>query len=98
VLLRQCQLDLPDMVALGVRVVVVETRARHHKPLRYGDQLTIEATTGVLLPALQIDYRILLPDGSVAVRGRTVLAAVTADGSRLTRVPEIVLQRLGEPA
>jgi acyl-CoA thioester hydrolase len=95
-LLRQVGLDLPDMIALGVRVVVVETRARHHLPLRYGERLTVEATTSVLQPALQVDYRILLPDGRVAVRGRTVLAAVTSDGSQLVRVPEVVLERLGE--
>jgi acyl-CoA thioester hydrolase len=94
-LMRGLRLDVPDLIALKARVVVVETRARHIKPVRYGDRLTVRVETTTLLPALQLDYEIRNSDGVLVVRGRTTLATVTADGTRLTKTPQIVLERLG---
>ena len=93
-LFRRVGLDIPDMKAAGVRVVITETRSRHRKPLQYGETITVQATSKVFSRAVQVDYVITNAAGEEAVRGRTMLAPTSSDGGQIVPLPDVIRTRL----
>lgn len=93
-LMQSRGLDVNDMAALGVRVVVVETRCRYLRPLRYDDRCVVTATLGEVNPRVVVRYAIRLVDGAPVARGHTTLVALGPDGAMLPEVPDEILSRL----
>ena len=95
-LLRARQLDGEDLVALGYRLVVVESHVRHVHALRYGDRFRVTAWVAEAENRLLVRYEIRdLGKDRLAATGETALAVLSAAGSLLLEVPEVVRGRLG---
>jgi acyl-CoA thioester hydrolase len=92
-LMRAADLDVPELIRLGVRVAVVDARCRYHRALRYGDPIEVEAWVEAAGPAVTVRYRILL-HGARAAEARTMLAAIHPTEDRLIEIPEVVMARL----
>ena len=87
-LLRTLGWSYREMEDAGVGLPVIEASCAYHRPARYDDELEIR-TRGTLLSAvrMQFDYDIVRPPGDeLIVRGRTLHAAVNAQG-RPARLP-----------
>ena len=93
-LMRRLDLDVPELVRLGVRVVVIDARCRYRQPLRYGDRFVTEAWIEATGPAVDVRYRITRVDGVVIAEARTTLAAVEPREDRVMDVPPELLARL----
>ena len=79
------------MEAEGVNIVVSDLAARYRRPARYGDTVRVETRlAGVRSRGCTFAYRVLLPDGSLAVEGETVHLFVDRATGRPTAVPEPV--------
>jgi acyl-CoA thioester hydrolase len=92
-LMRSVGLDVPELIALGVRVVIADARCSYHRPLRYGERFRVEAWVPLVGPAVDVHYRISR-DGELIAKARTLLAAVHPHEDRLMDVPAEVLARL----
>ncbi len=94
-LFQQCQLDIPDVRALGYRMYVTDARCRYMFPLGYGDEVQIEAKLTQATPLIRVAYDVRnLTQGRRAARGYTVLATTDAAGQLLPETPEDVHARL----
>lgn len=79
------------MEAEGVNIVVSDLSARFRRPARYGDTVRVETRlSGLRSRGCTFSYRVLLPDGGVAVEGETVHLFVDRVSGRPTSVPEAV--------
>jgi acyl-CoA thioester hydrolase len=97
-LLRTLGWSYREMEDAGIGLPVIEASCVYHRPARYDDELEIQ-TSGTLVSGvrMQFDYEIVRDsggewDGELIVSGRTLHAAVNAQGrpSRLpTRVTEL---------
>ena len=47
-LMRAHGLDVPDLVALGLKMMVVESHCRHLRPLRHGERVLKDKIAGVI--------------------------------------------------
>ncbi len=62
----------PRMEAEGVRIVVVDLRARYRRAARYGDTVTVRTRFADLKSrGCRFAYEVRLPDGSLAVEAET---------------------------
>jgi acyl-CoA thioester hydrolase len=87
-LLRQLGWTYLEMEAAGFQLPVIEAQCAYHRPARYDDEIEIR-TTGRLVSAvrMQFDYEaVRRSDACVTARGRTMHAAVSAEG-RPCRLP-----------
>jgi acyl-CoA thioester hydrolase len=90
-LLRTLGWSYREMEHAGIGLPVIEASCVYHRPARYDDALDIQ-TTGTLVSGvrMQFDYEIVRePAGELIVRGRTLHAAVNAQG-RPARLPSRV--------
>jgi acyl-CoA thioester hydrolase len=90
-LLRTLGWSYREMEHAGIGLPVIEASCVYHRPARYDDELHIQ-TTGTLVSGvrMQFDYEIARKPGSeLIVRGRTLHAAVNAQG-RPSRLPSRV--------
>jgi acyl-CoA thioester hydrolase len=90
-LLRTLGWSYREMEHAGIGLPVIEAFCVYHRPARYDDALDIQ-TTGTLVSGvrMQFDYEIVRePAGELIVRGRTLHAAVNAQG-RPARLPSRV--------
>jgi acyl-CoA thioester hydrolase len=87
--LRGAGYSYRELEAEGVRLPVIEASCRYHQPGRYDDEIEIRVTGHLLSVArLAFDYELVRqPDGLKLATGRTVHAAIGADG-RPCRLPE----------
>lgn len=92
-LMRSLGLDIGQLLELGVRVVVAESRCRHHRPLRYGERAVVLAWLETVQPAVTVRYRIER-GGALITDGRTTLVTVGPHEDRLVAIPGVALQRL----
>jgi acyl-CoA thioester hydrolase len=92
-LMRKIGLDVPDMVGLGIAVVVTDARCRYHRPLRYGDRIVIETWLEQLGPGVVVRYR-LTCGGKKTAEARTTLVVVDPRTGALMRPPAEVMARL----
>lgn len=96
-LLRSVGLDVPDLAAFGVRVVVADARCSHHRPLRYAERFRVEAWVPLAGPGVDVQYRVTSgaePGGPLCAKARTLLAAIHPTEDRLIDVPAALLARL----
>lgn len=94
-LMKRCALDVPDLVALGYRMMVIESQCRHVRPLRYDERFRVTARF------LDVDHRLMVAyelhsvthDRRVA-RARTSLVTTTPDGALLLETPHAIRSRI----
>jgi acyl-CoA thioester hydrolase len=95
VLLRACRLDASDVIALGYRFVVIESRCRHSFPLRYGERLRVDAWFKDVEHRLYVNYEITnLSAQRRSAKGHTSMATLDAQGGLLLVTPPAILERL----
>ncbi len=94
-LLRQRQVDAPQLAQLGVRMVVVESYCRHAFPLRYADRFTVTAWVVEVSNRIRLAYLIrnLTQDRRSAL-AQTVLATTDANGLPHWQIPREIRDRL----
>jgi acyl-CoA thioester hydrolase len=87
-LLRILGWSYRDMEHSGVSLPVIEAHCEYRRATRYDDELEVKAEGRVLSPVrLEFTYELRrVADGGVAATGRTVHAALDANG-RLCRLP-----------
>ena len=84
------------MEAEGVNIVVSDLAARYRRPARYGDTVRVATRlAGIRSRGCTFAYRVVLPDGNVAVEGETVHLFVDRGTGRTRSVPEAVRAALG---
>ena len=86
--LRQTGWSYREMERDGISLPVIEAHCEYRRPARYDDEIDI-TTRGTLVTGIRIrfDYELVLAaDGTVAAVGRTVHAAVDAEG-KPSRLP-----------
>jgi acyl-CoA thioester hydrolase len=94
-LFRLCKLDVPDMIELGYRMVVIESKCRHTYPLRYGDRFRVSACFKEIEYRLHIAFEVFnLTAERRAAKGHTLLATLDASGNLLLATPAVMLARL----
>lgn len=88
-LLRDSGWSYRDLEAEGIRLPVVDAHCAYRQPARYDDELEIRTTGTLASPVrLEFNYEIIrLADGALLSTGRTVHAALDADG-RPCRLPD----------
>jgi len=93
--LRSRRLDMEDVLALGLGMVVVDSHTRYSFPLRYGERLRASVWCS------QVDHRIQLPFvidnltvDRCAARGAVSVVLTDAGGHLLMEVPDEVRRRL----
>lgn len=92
---RQHRVDAPDLVGLGYHWYVIETRARHVAPLRYGERFEVRAWFCERDPRIGIAYEITSKtSGRRAARGVTILVTTRPDGEMLLETPREILERI----
>jgi acyl-CoA thioester hydrolase len=95
VLFRSRRLDAADIIALGYRFVVIESKCRHSFPLQYAERLRIDAWFKDVEHRLHVSYEITnLNAGRRCAKGHTMLATLDASGNLLLVTPQAILDRL----
>jgi acyl-CoA thioester hydrolase len=85
----------PRMEAEGVQIVVVDLSARFRRPARYGDVVRVTTRlASIRSRGCTFAYRVLLPDGRIAVEGETVHVFVDAATGRPIAAPEPIRSAL----
>lgn len=96
---RRHRIDAPDLVALGYHWYVIETRARHVSPLRYGETFEVSAWFCETDPRIGIAYEVRsTATGKRAARGVTVLVTTKRDGELLFETPREIRERIDHAA
>lgn len=97
-LLRSLGWSYREMEVAGVGLPVIEAHCEYRQPARYDDELEIRTKCELVSAVcLAFDYEVVRPtDGIVTAVGRTVHAAVNADG-KPCRLPERVRTLLTTP-
>lgn len=94
-LFRSRKLDVPDMVELGYRLVVIESKCRHVYPLRYGDKFRVSAGFKETEYRLHVAFELTnLTAQRRAARGHTIVATLDPAGNLLLATPPAMLARL----
>ncbi len=79
------------MEADGVNIVVSDLAARYRRPARYGDTVRVATRLAAIRSrGCAFAYRILLPDGTLAVEGETIHLFVDRATGRPTPAPELI--------
>ena len=94
-LFRARRLDVPDMIELGYRMVVIESKCRHTFPLRYGDRFRVSAWFKEVEYRFNVAFEIMNVTAERRVaRGHTIMATLDAAGRLLLATPECMTARL----
>lgn len=84
-----------QMAESGVIWPLADLRSRFTAPVRYHDEITVEARLVEWEYRLVFDYVLRGPDGAVAATGRTVQVPVSMDGGELLiGAPEVLERRI----
>lgn len=93
---RAHRIDVGDLIELGFHWYVIETRARHIAPLRYGDRFRVSSWFGSTDPKIAIAYEIVsVATNRRVARGVTVMVTTTPTGEMLLETPREILDRIG---
>lgn len=96
-LMRAHNLDVDDILDLGLGLVVSESRCRHVFPARYADVLKIEAMFEAITHQIVVGYLVTNETtGKVVARGRTSLVCVNFNLEFLPAVPAEIVERIGD--
>jgi len=94
-LLRAHGLDLPELVTLRHRMLIVDAACRYISPLTYADTFRVTAWVTAVEPRIRIAYSIWnLTQARRSARAHTVLVTTDADGRLLWRTPHVLRDRL----
>lgn len=94
-LMRQLDLDVPQIKALGYRMYVTDVRCRYMYPMRYGDLIRVTARLRETSPLIKVTYDVRnLTHDRKSARASTTLATIDPDGALLTETPEPIRRRL----
>jgi acyl-CoA thioester hydrolase len=88
-LLRTFGSSYRDIENAGISLPVIEAHCEYRQPAHYDDEVAVRTRANVRSPVrLAFDYQISRPaDGALIAEGRTVHAAIGADG-RPRRLPQ----------
>jgi acyl-CoA thioester hydrolase len=93
-LFRSRRIDVRDLVELGYKLVVIESRCRHAFPLRYSDRFRVEAWFKEVELGLTVSYLVTnLTQDRRAARGTTKLV-VLRDDEMLMETPHELVGRI----
>ncbi len=97
-LMRSRGLDIPQIVELGFRQVVIEVKCRYAHPLRYGERFRVDAWFNDIEHRLNIGFEIfnLSQEGQRALHGHCILVTTDAAGRMLLETPPALCALLGE--
>ncbi len=94
-LMRSRNLDVPEIAAMDLRMVVIESKCRYTYPLRYANRVQVSAWFTSVRPRITIAYRLYnLSEQRCAARAQTTLVTTDASGRLLLETPDALLQRL----
>lgn len=101
VFLRARRLDVPDLIELGLYMVVIESRCRYVSPLRHGEHFGVSVATVDIEQRVHLKYEIRGMDdgdqdanvGRRIARGWTTFAMMRED-EMLMETPQVVQERL----
>lgn len=94
-LMRAHGLDVPDLVALGLKMMVVESHCRHLRPLRHGERVAVRAYFGRVDHKIMVHFEVRsVTHGHRAARGHTALVTLDDAGELLRDTPPAVRARL----
>ncbi len=94
-LLRSWGLDARDVMGMGFRVVVAETRCRHAFPLHYGDRFRVDVWLVDFHYRLLLAYEVWnLTHNRRSARGRTSLVCTDLNGELRLATPEPFLDKM----
>jgi acyl-CoA thioester hydrolase len=83
-----------ELEATGIALPVIEAHCEYRQPARFDDELEVHTWGALLSPArVEFRYEVRGPNGMVNAVGRTVHAAVDANG-RPCRLPEHIRELL----
>ena len=90
-LLRSLGWTYREMELAGVSLPVIEAHCAYQRPARYDDEIEVRTRGRMLSPVrMEFEYEVIkVHDGSVAATGKTIHAALDANG-RPCRLPERV--------
>jgi acyl-CoA thioester hydrolase len=90
-LFRKYGFESGDLTQRRYSLYVIDTACRHLRPLRYRDEVRVDAWFTELDPRIAIAYDIhSLTAGCRAARGRTALVVTDSSGKMIPTPPEIV--------
>jgi len=94
--LRKKQLSIPELEAMGVMLMVTQTRVKHVSPLRDDDQFRVSARLVEHRVRLDFEFEVLnLTSKKRAATGRSVLVALRLPSAELClRIPDEIIRRL----
>lgn len=94
-LLRAHGIDLPDLVMMRHRMLIVDAGCRYISPLMYAEKFRVAAWFTAVDPRIRIAYSIWnVTQVRRSARAHTVLVTTDADGRLLWRTPPGLLDRL----
>ena len=94
-LMRSRELDIPQLMELNYRMVVVESHCRHIFPLHYGDKFRVTAWVVEAWNRIKIAYLIFnLTHDRRTARAHTVLVTTDPAGRCLWETPPEIRKRL----
>ena len=94
-LFRSVDLAVPQLMALGVKMYVVDANCRYMTPLLYDHQLSVTAWFLAGSPLIRVAYDVHnLDTDRWAARATTVLASTDDTGKLHTTTPDGILERL----
>ena len=94
-LLRARELEVHQIVELGYRMFVMESKCRYHSPLRYADQARVTAQLRDVENRINVSYELFnVTTERRAARGHTLLVTTDAEGNLLMETPDAILARL----
>lgn len=94
-LLRECRLDVSDMIEMDIRMFVSDARCRYTSPLFYGDTVAITCWFRETTHLLRMSFDVFnVTKNRRAARAHTHFALTDSKGDWLAEVPPAVRQRL----
>ncbi len=94
-LFRARGLDVDGVKAMGLAIVVVESRCRHSFPLRYGDRVRVSAWIAEISHRIIVRYEVRnLTHGRRSARAHTVLATTDHEGNLQVETPDAIASAL----
>lgn len=103
-LFRAHRIDATDMIPLNLGFYVVETRARHVRPLRYGERFRVAAWFTEHESRVGVGYEVTsLTEGHRIARGKTTLVTTVrrkhgpGEDEMLFETPRVLVERILGP-
>lgn len=94
-LMKSAGLDVPDLIALDLKMMVVESHCRYLRPLHYDERFTVTARFSEVGHRIVITYDVRsVTHARRVARGRTALVTLSPQGELLVDTPAVILERI----